>query len=56
MKRFIRVRFNRLPSLYNVPIVGEIPCPVDAIDYVYVKDNMATPASANKISGLTPAR
>lgn len=54
MKRFIRVRFDQLPSLQGVPIVGQIPSPVDSLDYVYVKDNtVSTPGGTNKMPGLT---
>ncbi|KAL8672156.1 MAG: hypothetical protein Q9168_003379, partial [Polycauliona sp. 1 TL-2023] len=38
-KRVIRVALDRLPVVPNVPVVGHIDQPVDAIDYVWVGDS-----------------
>ena len=38
-KRIIRVMLDRLPTLPGVPVVGPIPQPVDAIDYLWVGDS-----------------
>ena len=43
-KRIIRVALDKLPSLPNIPVVGQIDQPFDSIDYLYVSD---TTTSAN---------
>jgi hypothetical protein len=48
LKRYIRVRLDKLPDLPKIPIVGQIKQPVDAIDYVFVQDSTTT-------GGLTQA-
>ncbi|KAL9607824.1 MAG: hypothetical protein Q9167_007297 [Letrouitia subvulpina] len=50
-KRIVRVMLDRLPSLPGVPIVGPIPQPVDAIDYIWVGDS--TVDNTTKTAGLT---
>jgi hypothetical protein len=40
-KRLLRVSLDHLPSLPNIPIVGQIGQPVDSIQYVLVQDPQA---------------
>jgi hypothetical protein len=49
VKRYIRVRLDKLPTLQNVPIVGSLIPPLDSIDYVYVQD-LSTPGSDGGLS------
>lgn len=50
-KRIVRVMLDRLPTLPGVPVVGPIPQPVDAIDYIWVGDS--TVDNTVKTAGLT---
>lgn len=50
-KRIVRVMLDRLPTLPGVPVVGPIPQPVDAIDYIWVGDS--TVDNTIKTAGLT---
>ncbi|KAL5083902.1 hypothetical protein Trisim1_000811 [Trichoderma cf. simile WF8] len=55
VKRYIRVRFDKLPTLHNVPIVGDMPPPIDSLDYVYIKDNtVPSPDAKSYVPGLYP--
>lgn len=40
VKRYVRVRLDNLPSFQRVPVVGTITPPIDALDYVFVQDNI----------------
>jgi len=42
VKRYIRLRIGGLPSIKNVPVVGEIVPPIDALDYIFVQDKPPT--------------
>ena len=44
VKRYIRVRLDKLPTLQGVPIIGTLAPPFDSIDYAYVQD-ISTPGS-----------
>ncbi|KAL8692916.1 MAG: hypothetical protein Q9218_002142 [Villophora microphyllina] len=50
-KRIIRVMLDHLPVLPGVPVVGPIPQPVDAIDYLWVGDS--TVDNTTHTAGLT---
>ncbi|KAL9046182.1 MAG: hypothetical protein Q9214_000918, partial [Letrouitia sp. 1 TL-2023] len=50
-KRIVRVMLDRLPTLPGVPVVGPIPQPVDAIDYIWVGDS--TVDNTTKTAGMT---
>jgi hypothetical protein len=41
IKRIIRVRISKLPTLPDLPIVGHIGQPIDSLDYLYVSDPAA---------------
>lgn len=41
-KRLLRIQLNKLPKFPSIPIVGNIPQPVDSIDYVLVQDSAAS--------------
>jgi hypothetical protein len=45
-KRLLRVQLNKLPKFPSIPIVGNIPQPVDSIDYVLVQDSAASALKA----------
>ncbi|KAL8832469.1 MAG: hypothetical protein Q9191_000239 [Dirinaria sp. TL-2023a] len=50
-KRVIRVLLDRLPTVPGVPVVGPIPQPVDAIDYIWIGDS--TVDNTAQTAGLT---
>ena len=57
LKRYIRLRIDKLPRLKKIPIVGDIVAPVDAIDYVYVQDlKTGTGFTANEVTEMNQVR
>ena len=39
VKRLLRVKVDKLPSLPSIPVVGSLPQPFDSIDYIWVSSD-----------------
>ncbi|MCJ1309778.1 hypothetical protein MMC25_003439 [Agyrium rufum] len=53
-KRIIRVMLDKLPTIPNIPVIGQIDQPFDSIDYVWVGDTtLPKEAPANTPQGFT---